>query len=478
MSFGALETFGQPFYPLPDERVSPGGATGRTFLLETLNWGSAFARPMSHESAAMGVLEQVRRHTEWFDQSVPMIASENLISPLARRLLASDFHDRYAEGHPGKRYYQGLVHIDEVERTCRALALELFRCSWADVRCVSGTEANLAAFAATTKPGDTITAVSTADGGHISHAKFGGAGVRGLQIETYPWDEERMTIDVPGTVRLIREKRPKLVVFGQSMYLFPTPMREAAEAAREVGATVMYDGAHVMGLVAGGRFQDPLREGADFITGSTHKTLPGPQGALILANFPDQAHEEQGTLARKLDRAVFPGTVSSHHLHHLAAKAVALAEHLDFGAAYADQVIRNAKALAQALHERGIRVLGEKRGFTESHQVVVDVKAHGGGDWAAQALEDAGLITNMNMLPGDTSALHPSGLRLGSQEMTRIGMKERDMQEVAAFLHDVVVKKDKPADVKRRVADFRRGFKGIHYCYREGTPAYKFWELC
>jgi glycine hydroxymethyltransferase len=432
---------------------------------------------MRHESAARHVFDQVEKHTAWFDQSIPMIASENLISPMARRLLASDFHDRYAEGHPGKRYYQGLVYIDEVERECRRLALELFKCSWADVRCTSGTEANIAAFAATTKAGDTITAVSTADGGHISHAKFGGAGIRGCAIETYPWDAERMTIDVEKTVKFIHEKKPKLAVFGQSMFLFPTPLREAAQAAHEVGATVMYDGAHVMGLIAGGKFQDPLREGADFITGSTHKTLPGPQGALILGNFPDQAHEEQGTLARKLDRAVFPGTVSSHHLHHLAAKTVALAEHLDFGAAYADQTIRNAKALAQAIHENGVRVLGEKRGFTESHQVVVDVKEHGGGAWAAQALEDAGLITNMNMLPGDTSALHPSGLRLGAQEMTRIGMKEADMRDVARFLTDVVKDKKKPSDVKLKVAEFRQKFRGIHYCYDEGTPAYKFWKL-
>src|SRR5581483_2864534 len=432
---------------------------------------------MQHQKDAEWVWSEVSKHHEWFDRSIPMIASENLISPMARRLLASDFHDRYAEGHPGKRYYQRLVYIDEVERECRRLALELFRCSWADVRCVSGTEANIAAFAATTKPGDLITAVSTADGGHISHAKFGGAGIRGCAIETYPWDQDAMTIDVAKTVKMIRERKPQLVMFGQSMFLFPTPIRECAEAAREVGASVMYDGAHVMGLIAGKRFQDPLREGADFVTGSTHKTLPGPQGALILGNFPEGAEEQQGTLARKLDRAVFPGTVSSHHLHHLAAKSVALAEHLDFGDAYADQVIKNAKALAQALHERGVRVLGEKRGFTASHQVVVDVKAHGGGAWAAQALEDGGLITNMNMLPGDTSALHPSGLRLGTQEMTRIGMKPRDMQDVAQFLVDVVVKKEKPANVAARVATFRERFQGVHYCYQDGAPAYKFWAL-
>jgi glycine hydroxymethyltransferase len=259
------------------------------------------------------------------------------------------------------------------------------------------------------------------------------------------------------------------------MFLFPTPMREIAQAAHDSGASVMYDGAHVMGLIAGGKFQDPLREGADFITGSTHKTLPGPQGALILGDFNEEKADKIG---KKLDRAVFPGTVSSHHLHHLAAKTIALAEALDFGAAYADQIVRNSKALAQALHERGVRVLGEKRGFTESHQVVVDVRQHGGGAWAALELEKAGLITNMNMLPGDTSAMNPSGLRLGTQEMTRIGMKEPHMRDVAAFLHDVVVAKKSPKDVAARVAEFRKTFRGVHYCYDEGSPAYKFWSLC
>ncbi len=431
----------------------------------------------SPEADAQFIVDEVTKHHAWFDKSIPMIASENLISPMARRLLASDLHDRYAEGHPGKRYYQGLIHIDEIERKCGALARALFDCSWADVRPVSGTEANIAAFAATTKPGDTITAVSTADGGHISHAKFGGAGIRGLNIQTYPWDEAQMIPDVDASVKMIREVKPKLAVIGQSMFLFPTPLREIADAAHEVGATVMYDGAHVMGLIAGKRFQDPLREGADFITGSTHKTLPGPQGALILGNFPEEDMDTVGTVARKLDRAVFPGTVSSHHVHHLAAKAVALAEHIRFGESYAAQTVDNAKALAQALHERGIPCLGEKRGFTESHQVVIDVRAFGGGKWGAEALETANIITNMNMLPGDTSALNPSGIRLGAQEMTRLGMKQGAMAEVATFMQRVLAKKEDPAKVGRDVAEWRRQYASVHYCFGDAKPAYRFWSL-
>src|SRR5688572_11236632 len=193
---------------------------------------------MSRQDAEF-VVDQVAKHHATFDRAIPMIASENLISPMARRLLASDLHDRYAEGHPGKRYYQGLVQIDEIERRCGDLARKLFQCTWADVRCVSGTEANIAAFTATTKPGEVITAVDTADGGHISHARFGGAGVRGLHIATYPWDKEQMIPDVRQSVMLIRHLKPRLCVVGQSMYLFPTPLEEIAQAAHDVGAEVM-----------------------------------------------------------------------------------------------------------------------------------------------------------------------------------------------------------------------------------------------
>ncbi len=423
------------------------------------------------------VYEQVEEHHRWFDRSIPMIASENLLSPAARRLLASDFHDRYAEGHPGKRYYQGLPYVDAVERRCNELARELLDVTWADVRPISGTNANQAAFFATAEPGDTITANGTAAGGHISHARIGAAGVRGLTVETYPWDTDRMNLDPDETAAFIREKEPTLALFGQSVFLFPTPLDEGiADAAKEVGATVMYDGAHVLGLVAGGRFQDPLREGADFMTGSTHKTLPGPQGGLIAGDLPEEDLEEKGTLARRLDKAVFPGAVSNHHLHHMAGKTVAFAEHLEFGEAYADQVVRNAQALGQALHERGIRVLAEEHGFTESHQVLVDVSDHGGGRENAELLEDAGIITNMNMIPGDESPMNPSGLRLGSQEMTRLGMDEAAMDEVAGFLHDAVTGKRTPGEVEEAVAVFREGYRDVHYCFDE-EPAYRFWDL-
>ena len=241
-----------------------------------------------------------------------MIASENIISPMVQKIVGSDLHGRYAEGLPFKRYYQGCGDFDTIEELGINLAKKLFDIPFANIQSTSGTVSNIAALKALSKPGDDITAVSTADGGHISHARMGAVGLRDLNLSTYPWDEERMEPDVDASAKLIREIKPKVALFGQSVFLFPTPLEELSDAAKEVGSTVMYDGAHVLGLIAGGCFQDPLHEGADIMTGSSHKTFPGPQGGFILSSSEDEKFH------RKLNNAVFPGTCSSYHLHHVA----------------------------------------------------------------------------------------------------------------------------------------------------------------
>jgi len=412
------------------------------------------------------IQEQVDRHHAWFSQSLPLIASENLISPLAREMLLVDFQDRYAEGLPGERYYQGNVFVDSVETRVTELAKRLFRCSHADVRPISGTNANLAVLFALAEPGDTITSVALSDGAHISTAKFGSVGVRGCKTMTYPFNARDMNIDVDGTIRFLKEVKPRIALFGQSVFLFPTPLEELRDALDEVGCPVWYDGAHVLGLIAGGAFQDPFREGADVITGSTHKTLPGPQHGILLAEPRDDK------LAKKLLRGVFPGVVSNHHLHAMAALGITLAEHLEFGRAYADQVVRNARALGQALYERGVRVVCEHLGFTRSHALAVDVTEHGGGADVALRLERANIIANKNLMPDDTSPVRPSGIRLGSQELTRLGMRESHMAEVADLIARVVVGKGDPAGVARDVASLRREFQTIQYCFRAGASAH------
>ncbi len=419
------------------------------------------------------IYDITRKHHKLFENSIPMIASENVLSPLALQMLVTDFHGRYAEGNPGARYYQGNEFVDMLEEKAMELARKLFKCKYADVRPISGTVANLGMLFAMLNPGDTVSTCSVADGAHISTAPFGAVGVRGLNPVTYPFDQETMNLDVDKTRKLLLKERPKLTLFGMSVFLFPTPIHELRDVLEEIDATVWYDAAHVLGLISGGQFQDPLREGVHLITGSTHKTLPGPQRGILFGNPRDEEMET------KLNYGMFPGVLSNHHLNTMAALAVALAEHIEFGHAYAAQTVKNAQALAQALYERGFDVVGEHLGFTKSHTTAMYITKYCGGKKAVEDLELANIITNKNLMPGDQSdqAQDPSGIRLGSQEMTHIGMKEKDMVDVAEFFKRVLINKEDPKKVGVDVREFKKDFQDVHYCFKPGTKAYKFHEL-
>ena len=412
---------------------------------------------------AAAVIKATKASGNLYRDGLGMIASENIVSPMVQKVVCSDLHGRYAEGLPGKRYYQGCDDFDTIENIGLDLAKKVFGAAFANIQSISGTVSNIAALKALAKPGDKITAVSTADGGHISHARMGAVGLRDLDLSTYPWDIDRMEPDIDGACKLIREIEPKVCLIGQSVFLFPTPLREIAAAAKEVGAKVMYDGAHVLGLIAGGQFQDPLREGADIMTGSSHKTFPGPQGGFLLSSSQDEK------IHRRLNNAIFPGVCSSYHLHHVAGKVIALAEFEEYGAAYARDIVQNARALGESLAAEGFDVLAEGRNYTASHQVLTRHGAidSGAGANAAQLLEEAGIITNMNMLPGDTKALTPSGLRLGVQELTRVGMGRNEMAEVARLFAKVLLEGEDPSKVKQEVNNLKAGFQIIRYCFNE-----------
>jgi len=421
------------------------------------------------------VRKQAMKNNNFFSNSLPMIASENVLSPLCREMLITDFHGRYAEGTPGHRYYEGCKFFDNVEEKAMELAKKLFNCHYADVRPTAGTTANIAILKALIKPRETATVLDLANGAHISFGKWGAAGVRDIDLISYPFNDEEMNIDVDGAVKLIKRVKPKLALNGRSVFLFPSPIKEIAEAAHDVGAYLVYDAAHVLGLIAGKQFQDPLREGADVMSGSTHKTLPGPQGGMILSDHKGDTKEDKSFL-RKLGFGVFPGVTSSYHLHHVAAKAIAFAEHLEFGEAYAKQIILNAQSLGQSLCERGFKVFGEKLGFTKSHQILLEI-GPGEGKEASKKLEDAGIVTNMNTIPGDKDPLNPSGLRLGTPELTRIGMKESEMDEVAEFYERTLLKKEDTKKIQADIKEFRRGFQDLHYCFKEGFQGYDYHKL-
>lgn len=423
----------------------------------------------------------LQEHHKWFQESVPLIASENVSSPAVREALASDFGHRYAEGWPGERVYAGCTYIDQVELLCIDLMKKLFSAEFVDVRPISGVVANLVVYTAFAEPGDVMMALSIPCGGHITTGKkrLGGTAgaVSGLDVRYLALDYKELNIDVDKTKKRVKKladegKPPKLAMFGASVFPFPHPIKELAEIFHNIGATVGYDAAHVAGLIAGGTFQDPLREGADVVTLSTHKTLFGPQHGGVLS---------WNKYADNIKRATFPGMVSNHHLHALAGVTVACAEMLEFGKEYTRQVVRNAKALAQDLHERGFKVLAEHKGFTESHVILIDITQQGDGGSIEETLEKANIIINRNLLPWDIKEgrhfMHPGGIRLGTSEITRLGMKESEMAEIAEFIKRVIIDKEDAHKVKSDVAEFRRDYEKVHYCFEDAAKAYKYVKL-
>jgi glycine hydroxymethyltransferase len=433
-----------------DEKCTPNVKNGGSLMFE-------------NQKYALKIKEATKEHHQWMENSINLIASENITSIDVREALASDLSHRYAEGLPCERLYEGCEYIDTIENLTIDLSKKLFNAEHANVQPNSGVVANLASFFALTNYNDLLMALNVPVGGHISHAEVSAAGIRGLRILSHPFDSENMNIDADAMKRDIIKNKPKIVLLGGSLFLFPHPVEDAREAADEVGAKVMYDGAHVLGLIAGGQFQDPLKEGADVLAGSTHKTFPGPQGGMILC---------KEDIKDKIDTAVFPGVVSNHHLHHVAALGISLAEMLEFGEDYAKQTINNAKTLAQSLYELGFDVLCEDLGFTESHQVAMDVKKIGSAAKMAKDMESNNIILNKNLLPWDDRKRtdDPSGIRVGTQEITRRGLKEAQMEEVAEFIKKVAVD---GKDVKSEVTEFMNQYNTVHYCFREDL-AYKY----
>jgi glycine hydroxymethyltransferase len=385
--------------------------------------------------------------------------------------MSQDLESRYAEGendqegHVKERHYQGQKYITKIENCVADLMKSVFGCNWIDVRLISGTHANLATFkglSLATKNNKMVVAPLRC-GAHISHDYTGLAGsVIGLETVNHVYDLNELNIDPEKSATIIEATRPGIVTFGGSLFQFPHPVKELAEVSKEAGAYVVYDAAHVLGLIAGGQFQDPFKEGADFITASTHKTYPGPQGGVILANSGD---ERMRKATKRVQNAVFPLTTSNTHLGRLPALGLVALEMKLYGAELAKQIVRNAQTAGEYLFENGLKVLGEKRGFTRSHQIAVDVRDYGGGGKVAEDLEEANIILNKNLLPYDDqhNRENPSGLRVGFQDVTRRGFKESDIHDLCDLMLDVVKEKRKATDVGKDVITLRQNFKEIKY---------------
>jgi len=422
----------------------------------------------SPEEMQEAVLAAVNRNEEWRGKRcLNLLAPEALTSPTVRGLLSSEVGTRAAEGHIGpiNRWFAGTQYIDEIEALCIELLKKAFHARYADHRLVASMIGNMAVYTALTEPGNIIMSLTQPFGGHSSNRGDGPAGVRGLKIVDIPFDPVELVVDLELFRKVAPLVRPKVVALGASMTLFPFPLQAISEIVREWDGRVFFDGAHQLGLIAGGQFQDPLREGAAVMTGSAGKTFSGPQSGVIVWDNPD--------LTVPITDAIFPILAATHQVNRVAALAVSAAEMITFGQAYMAQIVRNAQALGAALARRGISMLGARKGYTTTHQVIADVREFGGGLEVAQRLARANIITNKNLIPSDTPQdwNQPGGLRMGTTEITRLGMKEQDMETIADFMARVLVDQEAPENVVDDVVAFREPYQIVFYCFDHGIPA-------
>lgn len=415
------------------------------------------------------ILSAVARNEEWRGRHcINLLAPEAPTSLTVRGLLSSEVGIRAAEGHigPVNRWFAGTQHIDEIEALCVELLKQVFRARYADHRLIASMIGNLAVYTALTEPGDVIMSLSQPFGGHSSNRNDGPAGVRGLKIVDIPFDPVELEVDLDLFRKVAPLVRPRLVALGASMTLFPFPLRKMQKVIAEWGGRLFFDGAHQLGLVAGGQFQDPLREGAAVMTGSAGKTFSGPQSGIIVWDDP--------TLTEPLTHAIFPVLAATHQVNRVAALAVSAAELLAFGREYMAQIVRNAQALGAALDRRGIPMLGAHKGYTTTHQVIADVRQFGGGLQVAQQLARANIITNKNLIPADRPEDwdHPGGLRMGTIEITRLGLGEAQMETIADFIARVLVERVEPETVCDNESAFRQPYQTLYYCFEHGLPAH------
>jgi glycine hydroxymethyltransferase len=378
----------------------------------------------------------------------------NVMNPRAEQMLASGLGSRPSLGYPGAKYEMGLEAIEQIEIIAAELAAEVFGARYAEFRLASGAMANLYAFMATCKPGDAIIVPPDTIGGHVTHQVAGAAGLYGLQIHAAPIDADSYTVDVEGLARLAQKVRPKLITIGGSLNLWQHPVREIRAIADEVGAYVLFDAAHLCGLIAGREWQNPLEEGAHLLGCSTYKSLGGPPSGLLLTN--------DAELAERIDRIAYPGLTANFDVAKTASLALSLLDWKAFGSAYAKEMRATASALAQELHSREIPVFGSERGFTQSHQLAVHAKDFGGGHKAAQRLREANVLASGIGLPVDPVAGDFNGLRFGTPEVVRLGMTSADMPELAAIVADALKSDDARSMASRTIA-FRQKFDTLHF---------------
>lgn len=400
----------------------------------------------------------VKKHEEWrTNECLNLIASENILSELVRSAYLSDLMHRYGD-YNGRdlefRKYQGTKHICELEKIAEQVACDLFHAKFVELRAISGHIAGVAAILGLVKNGDYVMELGSDTGGHRVAEKFSGSPLIDIEVEFIPFDYEKYNIDISKCINKMQELQPRLIILGASNFLFPHPIKEICKEAKSLDTIVAYDGSHVFGLIAGGVFQDPIKEGAHLVMGSTHKTLGGPQGGILLTN------DEK--IATKVSKAIYPALITNHHLHRIPALAIALLEMQTFGKEYANQIVENAQRLGGEISKLGVPVVGAKQNFTQSHTILLQVNRFGKGEEIAFNLEQANIITNPTRLPEE---LGSEGIRIGVQEMTRLGMEEQHMPRLAKYIVSIIKDPEQSTKIRKDVKIFRKQFNKLHFVF-------------
>lgn len=370
-------------------------------------------------------------------EGLELIPSENYVSADVLEANGSIFTNKYSEGYPGRRYYGGQEWTDQVETLAIERAKKLFKCKFANVQAHSGAPANLAVYSALLSPGDTVLGMDLSHGGHLTHGHPMTLPAKIYKFVTYKMkNPDTGEIDYEDLRRVALAEKPKIILAGFSAYSRTLNYKKFVEIAHEVGAITMADMAHIAGLIAGGALRNPFLDGFDIITSTTHKTLRGPRGGLILTR-------ENEEIAKKIDKAIFPGIQGGPHMHTIAGKAVAFGEAMSPKfKIYAKQVLKNAKAMVKVFKQNKIRMIG---GGTDNHLILADVYGSLGitGKEAQTVLDEVGITLNMNSIAGDTrKPLDPSGIRFGTPAITTRGFKERECAQVAEMMIEVLKNKD------------------------------------
>ncbi|MFL6127756.1 MAG: serine hydroxymethyltransferase [Mycobacteriales bacterium] len=431
---------------------------------------AAAARTVGLSSAAglaRRVQELVADNAAWRGRRcLNLIAAESPTSPAVRALLSAEVGTRASGGHIGPltRCFPGLGVVDEIEALCIELLKQAFGAAHADHRLLGGMAGCMVAVAALTEPGDVLMSLPVPKGGDSSGRLDGPPGVRGLTVVDIPCSDDGLTVDLDAFRAVAERHRPRLVSLNQAMTLFPLPVRQLKEIVAPWGGRLYFDGAHQAGLIAGGVYPSPLADGADLLTGSGGKTFSGPQSGIVVW--------DDDRLSRPVTTTIFPTLTGSHQINRVAALAVATAEQLAYGRAYMRQTVANAVALAAALADAGFEVFAREHGYTSTHQILLDVRDLGPGIAVAQALERADIMVNKMLLPSDPDRpdAEPSGIRLGTVEVTRLGMREHDMVAVAGLIRRVLLDRVEADVVAKEVARFRESFQRLYYCFETGLP--------